>query len=66
MARLARPLAALSRTSTIFTTPAVQARQLTIHAGASVAVGAQRIRYQLRVFLHAFFSDPLQPQAKGP
>ncbi|KAF9207376.1 2-oxoglutarate dehydrogenase complex E2 component [Podila verticillata] len=43
MARLARPLAALTRTSTIFATPAVQARQLTIHAGASVAVGAQRI-----------------------
>ncbi|KAI9239292.1 MAG: hypothetical protein BYD32DRAFT_235941 [Podila humilis] len=32
-----------ARTSTIFATPAVQARQLTIHAGASVAVGAQRI-----------------------
>ncbi|KAG0010302.1 2-oxoglutarate dehydrogenase complex E2 component, partial [Podila clonocystis] len=42
MVRLARPLAALARTSTVFTTP-VQARQLTIHAGASVTVGAQRI-----------------------
>ncbi|KAG0034992.1 2-oxoglutarate dehydrogenase complex E2 component, partial [Podila clonocystis] len=42
MVRLARPLAALARTSTVFTTP-VQARQLTIHAGASLAVGAQRI-----------------------
>ncbi|KAG0345864.1 2-oxoglutarate dehydrogenase complex E2 component, partial [Podila minutissima] len=42
MVRLARPLAALARTSTVFTTPA-QARQLTIHASASVAVGAQRI-----------------------
>jgi hypothetical protein len=43
--RLARPLAALSSTSTLFSTPAVHVarRQLTVNAAAATAVAAHRI-----------------------
>lgn len=45
VARAARPLAALSKT-TLFSVPAVQARRhLTINAAAASAVATQRLRY---------------------
>ncbi|KAG0323094.1 2-oxoglutarate dehydrogenase complex E2 component [Dissophora globulifera] len=45
LSHLARPLVALSRTSTLLSSPAVQVsrRQLTINAAASAAVAAQRL-----------------------
>ncbi|KAF9397769.1 hypothetical protein BGZ94_006193, partial [Podila epigama] len=55
IARLARPLAALTRSSAVFSTPAVQARrQLTIHAGASIAVGAQRLSSPYRTQVRSY------------
>ncbi|KAK3825210.1 MAG: hypothetical protein J3Q66DRAFT_327229 [Benniella sp.] len=57
--RLARPLAALSSTSTLFSTPAVHVarRQLTVNAAAATAVAAHRIStpYRSQVRYYADF-----------
>ncbi|KAH7032238.1 hypothetical protein BKA57DRAFT_216627 [Linnemannia elongata] len=67
VARAARPLAALSKT-TLFSVPAVQARRhLTINAAAASAVATQRLRYirssQDHLFPGYFFDDNTLDQA---